>query len=69
MKKNFLDTALEYYKKALDFEKVYPNVLTDAYLAYAELVVKLQRKKLLSLPPSPKKMPPPKRPASDTIPI
>lgn len=32
--------AKEYYKRALDFEKVYPNVITQAYLDYSELVVK-----------------------------
>ena len=31
--------AKDYYKQALDFEKVYTNV-TQAYLAYSELVVK-----------------------------
>lgn len=32
--------AKGYYKQALDFEKVYPNVITQAYLDYSELVVK-----------------------------
>ena len=32
--------AKDYYKQALDFEKVYPKVITQAYLEYAELVVK-----------------------------
>jgi tetratricopeptide (TPR) repeat protein len=32
--------AINYYKQALDFEKVYPNVRTDAYLNYSELVIK-----------------------------
>jgi tetratricopeptide (TPR) repeat protein len=32
--------AKEYYKQALDFEKVYPNHITQAYLDYSELVVK-----------------------------
>jgi tetratricopeptide (TPR) repeat protein len=32
--------AISYYKQALDFEKVYPNVITEAYLDYSELVVK-----------------------------
>ena len=32
--------AKNYYKQALDFEKVYPNVITQAYLDYSELVVK-----------------------------
>jgi tetratricopeptide (TPR) repeat protein len=38
------DKALEFYKKAIDFEKSYPNVLTQAYLEYSELVVKLKKK-------------------------
>ncbi|RPD43361.1 tetratricopeptide repeat protein [Paracnuella aquatica] len=32
--------AKDYYKQALDYEKVYPNVITQAYLDYSELVVK-----------------------------
>jgi tetratricopeptide (TPR) repeat protein len=32
--------AKEYYKQALDFEKVCPNVITQAYLDYSELVIK-----------------------------
>jgi tetratricopeptide (TPR) repeat protein len=32
--------AIEYYKQALDFEKVYPNLVTQAYLDYSELIVK-----------------------------
>ncbi len=32
--------AINYYKQALDFEKVYPNVKTQAYLDYSELVIK-----------------------------
>ena len=32
--------AIKYYKQALDFEKIYPNVITQAYLDYSELVVK-----------------------------
>ncbi len=35
--------AIEYYKKAIDFEKIYPNVLTEAYLNYGELVVSLKQ--------------------------
>jgi tetratricopeptide (TPR) repeat protein len=34
-----LDLALDFYKQALDFEKIYPKVQTSAYLDYAELVV------------------------------
>jgi len=39
-KKKDYERAIEYYKQALDYEQVYPNVRTDSYLNYAELVVK-----------------------------
>lgn len=32
--------AIQYYKKAIDFEKIYPNVQTLAYLDFSELIVK-----------------------------
>jgi tetratricopeptide (TPR) repeat protein len=32
--------AIEFYKQAIDFEKDYPRVVTQAYLDYSELVVK-----------------------------
>jgi tetratricopeptide (TPR) repeat protein len=32
--------AIDYYKQALDFEIIYPNVKTQAYLDYAELIIK-----------------------------
>lgn len=32
--------AIDYYKKAVDFEKNYPNVQTQAYLDYSELIIK-----------------------------
>jgi tetratricopeptide (TPR) repeat protein len=32
--------AKEYYKQALDFEIIYPKVITQAYLNYSELVIK-----------------------------
>ena len=34
------DRAIEFYKKAIDFEEIYPNVQTQAYLEFSELVVK-----------------------------
>jgi tetratricopeptide (TPR) repeat protein len=34
--------AIHYYKQALDFEIIFPNVITQAYLDYAELIVKTQ---------------------------
>lgn len=33
-------SAIDYYKQALDFETIYPNVKTQAYLDYVELIVK-----------------------------
>ncbi|HEX8017544.1 MAG TPA: hypothetical protein VF465_20115 [Flavobacterium sp.] len=41
-----IEKALEYYKNAVDFEKIYPNVITQSYLDYAEIVVKNQFKDL-----------------------
>jgi len=35
-------SPLEFYKMALDHEKKYPQVITEAYLRYAELIVKLR---------------------------
>ena len=32
--------AIHYYKKAFDFETIYPNVQTQAYLDYSELIIK-----------------------------
>ena len=32
--------AIDYYRQALDFEKKYPKVTTQAYLDYSELVIK-----------------------------
>lgn len=37
------EIALDYYKKSLDFEKVYPNVITSSYIDYSELVIKLSK--------------------------
>ncbi|WP_338840749.1 hypothetical protein [Flavobacterium ginsenosidimutans] len=39
---NTTEKAIEYYKKSIDFEKVYPNVKTDSYLIYSELIIKNQ---------------------------
>jgi tetratricopeptide (TPR) repeat protein len=44
MKKH--DTALENYRNAVEFEKEYPQVKTDAYLNYSELVVELNKTEL-----------------------
>jgi tetratricopeptide (TPR) repeat protein len=32
--------AIDYYKQALDFEQIYPNLKTQAYLDYSELIIK-----------------------------
>ena len=32
--------AINYYRQAIDFEKTFPNVVTQAYLDYSELVIK-----------------------------
>lgn len=37
------DKALNYYRKALNFEKEFPNSITQAYLDFSELVVKEKR--------------------------
>jgi tetratricopeptide (TPR) repeat protein len=35
--------SLEYYKQAIDFEAIYPNCITNSFMDYAELVVKINR--------------------------
>ena len=42
------DKAILHYQKALEQENTYPNCLTDAYLSYAELVIRTQRVKMFS---------------------
>lgn len=37
------ESAINYYEQALDFEKIYPKVKTQAYLDYAELIVKTNK--------------------------
>jgi tetratricopeptide (TPR) repeat protein len=37
------DKAAEYYKAAIEFEEIWPNVHTSAYLDFSELVVKLKK--------------------------
>ncbi len=32
--------AIDYYKQAMDFEQMFPNVKTQAYLDYSELIIK-----------------------------
>ena len=38
--------AMDFYKQALDFETIYPNVITQAYLDYSELVIKTGKENL-----------------------
>ena len=40
---NEYQKALDYYKQAIDFEATSPNVITNAYMDYAKLVVKTNR--------------------------
>jgi tetratricopeptide (TPR) repeat protein len=42
------DKAIMHYQKALEQERVYSNVRTDAYLDYAEIIVKTKRTELFS---------------------
>jgi len=42
--RQMIDEAISYYKKAIDFEIFFPNVLTQAYLDYSELIVKFNKK-------------------------
>lgn len=35
-----IEKAIEYYRKAIDFEKVYPNVKTNSDIIYSELIIK-----------------------------
>ncbi len=42
-RRNKLDVALEYYWKAVEFEKQYPNVQTQADIDFSDLVVKLEK--------------------------
>ena len=46
---NDIEKSLEYYKLSIDFEKTYPNVTTDSYLIFSELVVKNQFKNLYTV--------------------
>ena len=40
--------AMDFYKQALDFETIYPNVITQAYLDYSELVIKTGKENLFN---------------------
>ena len=43
---NNYELAIGFYKQALDFETIYPNVITQAYLDYSELVIKTGKENL-----------------------
>lgn len=38
-----VETAIDYYAQAIAFEQIYPNVKTQAYLDYSELIVKTNK--------------------------
>lgn len=40
------EKALDYYGQSLDFEKIYPRVITSSYLDFSELVVKTANRSL-----------------------
>lgn len=40
--------AIDFYKQALDFETIYPNVITQSYLDYSELVIKTGKENLFN---------------------
>ena len=40
------ELAIDFYKQALDFETIYSNVITQAYLDYSELVIKTGKENL-----------------------
>ena len=44
-----IDKAIDYYKQAIDFEKVFPNVRTMAYLDFSELIVKYKKENLYNI--------------------
>ncbi len=44
-RRNDLETAFDYYEKAVDFEKKHPHVKTTADLDFSDLVVKMEKSK------------------------
>ncbi|WP_157805336.1 tetratricopeptide repeat protein [Confluentibacter citreus] len=42
-KQNKLEKAIDFYKKSVDFEKKYPNLKTQSYLGYSELIIKTNK--------------------------
>jgi len=39
LRKNY-ERSLDYYKQSIEFEKVFPNVITSSYLDFSELAIK-----------------------------
>jgi tetratricopeptide (TPR) repeat protein len=37
------DKSMEYYKMSLEYEKVFPNVITQSYMDFSELAVKCEK--------------------------
>lgn len=42
-KQNQIEKSLKFYKKSIDFEEIYPNVRTQSYLEYSELIIKTEK--------------------------
>lgn len=40
------EKAIDYYNQAIEFEKSYPNVRTNSYLCFSELIVKMNKTEL-----------------------
>ncbi|MDR1604334.1 MAG: hypothetical protein LBS10_06030 [Gracilibacteraceae bacterium] len=40
------DISLQNYKSALDYEEIFPQVLSNAYLSYAKLIIQLNKTEL-----------------------
>ncbi|GAA0893876.1 hypothetical protein GCM10009122_35560 [Fulvivirga kasyanovii] len=47
--RNDLETALKYYKEAVDFEKIWPNIKTQADIDFSDLVVKMNKPEYFDL--------------------
>jgi len=47
--KNDDNKAIDYYKQAIDFEIIYPQVQTQAYMYFSELVIKLKKVELYDI--------------------
>lgn len=45
-RKSDFEKALDYFKRSIDFEKEFPNVRTDSYLGFSEVVIKANKTEL-----------------------